>query len=156
MRKIVASFALLWAASSCAHASGESARAARKKSGLGVTVAYRIDGTPRLGHVTPVVLHFDGVSGPHGAVVQLSTDPGLSVQTRRELAVPAGKRTTVVALVSSDRKGLSYLHVAVTDGGDRSVTSILVQTEPAFAAMQPSGEPRRDPQGDGVVAMPAR
>jgi hypothetical protein len=34
-------------ASSYAHASGESAQAARKKSGSGVTVAYRIDGTPR-------------------------------------------------------------------------------------------------------------
>jgi hypothetical protein len=40
-------------ASSCAHASGESAQAARKKSGSGVTVAYRIDGTPRRANGPP-------------------------------------------------------------------------------------------------------
>ncbi|MCU1617814.1 MAG: hypothetical protein JWO98_5354 [Frankiales bacterium] len=153
----VASVALLLAAASLpAHASNATTLAPRKANDSGVTVTYRIDAKPQLGRVTPVVLQFDGVTDANGAAVRLSTDPGLSVQGDRTLALPAGKPTAATVLLVSDSEGLSYLHVFVTQGGGMSAISVPVQTGTAAAVMKSSGELKRNSSGDKIISMPAK
>lgn len=152
-----ASIAVLLAAASLpAQASDTATPAPRKSNGSGVSVTYSIGATPQLQRVTPVVLQFDGVTHANGAAVRLSTDPGLSIQGHRTLALPAGKKTAATVFLVSESEGLSYLHVFVTQGNGMSAISVPVQTGNTAAVMKPSGELKRNARGDKIISMPAR
>lgn len=152
-----ASIAVLLAAATLpAQASGITVQAPQKPNGSGVNMTYRIDATPHLGRVTPVVLKFDGVTDASGAAVRMSTDPGLSIQDARVLALPAGKQTSATVRVLSESEGLSYLHVFVTQGNNTSAISVPIQTGTARALMKPPGQLERNARGDQVISMPAK
>lgn len=152
-----ASIAVLLAAATLpAQASGITVQAPQKLNGSGVNVTYRIDATPHLGRVTPVVLKFDGVTDAGGASVRLSSDPGLSIRDPRVLALPAGKQTSATVFLLSESEGLSYLHLFVTQGSGMSAISVPIQTGTAKALMKPPGELERNARGDKVISMPAK
>lgn len=154
---VAASIAVLLAAASLpAQASGATTQAPRKPHDSGVGLTYRIDATPQLGRVTPVVLQFDSVTDVNGAAVRLSTDPGLSIQGNRTLALPAGKKTAATVFLVSESEGLSYLHVFITQGGGMSAISVPIQTGTTAALMKPSGELKQNARGDKIISMPAR
>jgi hypothetical protein len=144
---VAASIAVLLAAASLpAQASGATTQAPRKPHDSGVGLTYRIDATPQLGSVTDV----------NGAAVRLSTDPGLSIQGNRTLALPAGKKTAATVFLVSESEGLSYLHVFITQGGGMSAISVPIQTGTTAALMKPSGELKQNARGDKIISMPAR
>lgn len=147
---------VLASASLSAHGSGSTTLAPRKPNDSGVTLTYRIDATPQLGRVTPVVLQFDGVTSADGAAVRLSTDAGLAVQGATSLKVPSGKSTTATVLLVSESEGLSYLHVFMAQGGGMSAVSVPIQTGTTAAAMKSSGELKRNSRGDQIISMPAK
>lgn len=156
-RLAAASIAMLFAAASLsAQDSNATTLAPHKSNGSGVSVSYSIDATPQLQRVTPVVLQFDGVTHAEGAAVRLSTDPGLSIQGHRTLALPAGKKTAATVFVLSESEGLSYLHVFVTQGNGASAISVPIQTGSRATFMKPSGELKRNARGDKIISMPAR
>lgn len=156
-RVAAASIAVLLAAATlAAQASGTTTLAPRKPHDSGVGMTYRIDATPQLGRATPVVLQFDSVTDVDGAAVSFSTDPGLSIEGHRTLALPAGKKTVATVVLVSESEGLSYLHVFITQGGGMSAISVPIQTGTAAALMKPSGELKRNARGDKIISMPAR
>jgi post-segregation antitoxin (ccd killing protein) len=139
-----------------AHRAAPMATAARKPNDSGVTLQYRVDGTPQVGRGVPVVLQFDGVSDADGATVRLRADAGLNISGSDTLALPAGKRTSTTVTVVSDREGLAYLNVFITQGGATSAMSIPVQTGTAAPVMKSSGELKATPEGDHIISMPAK
>jgi hypothetical protein len=141
---------------SASHRAAPMTTAARKPNDSGVTVQYRVDATPQVGRGTPVVLQFDGVTGADGASVRLSADPGLTISGSDTLALPAGKRTTTTVTVVSDRDGLAYLNVFVTQGSAMSAISIPIQTGTAAPVMKSNGELKSTPDGENIISMPAK
>jgi hypothetical protein len=141
---------------SASHRAAPMMTAARKPNDSGVTVQYRVDATPQVGRGTPVVLQFDGVTGADGASVRLSADPGLTISGSDTLALPAGKRTTTTVTVVSDRDGLAYLNVFVTQGSAMSAISIPIQTGTAAPVMKSNGELKSTPDGENIISMPAK
>ena len=129
---------------------------ARKPNDSGVTLQFRLDAKPQVGRGTPVILQFDGVTDPDGATVQLSADAGLTVSGSDSLTLPAGKRTSATVTVVSDREGLAYLNVLITQKGALSAISIPIQTGTAAPVMKSSGELKSTPDGENIITMPAR
>jgi hypothetical protein len=130
--------------------------AARKPNDSGVVIQFRVEGTPQVGRPISVVLQFDGVSDPAGATARLTTDAGLTLTTSSSLALPAGQRTTATAMVTSDREGLAYLNVFVTQNGAMSIIAIPVQTGSAAPAMKAAGEMKSSAEGEKIISLPAK
>ena len=130
--------------------------AARKPNDSGVVIQYRVDGRAQIGRPVSVVLQFDGVSDPAGATARLTTDAGLTLTTSSSLALPAGQRTTATATVTSDREGLAYLNVFVTQNGAMSIVAIPVQTGSAVPAMKGAGEVKSSDEGEKIISLPAK
>jgi len=130
--------------------------AARKPNDSGVTLKFRLDATPQVGRGTPVVLQFSGVTDPEGATVRLSADDGLTVSGSDSLTLPTGKRTSATVTVVSEREGLAYLNVFITQKGAVSAISIPIQTGTAAPVMKPSGELKSTPDGEKIITMPAK
>lgn len=130
--------------------------APRKANDSGVTMTYSVGATPQSGLSTPVVLQFYGVTHAEGAAVQLSADPGLSIQGPLGFTLPPGKRTEVTVPVSSESEGRFYLNVFVNQGGGRSAISVPVQVGTTAALMKPSGVLQRNSRGEKIISMPAK
>ncbi|MBD9668539.1 hypothetical protein FB547_101642 [Variovorax beijingensis] len=130
--------------------------APQKPGGAGVKLEYRLDGAPKLGQATPVVLQFEGVTEAEGATVRLSADKGLALQGSSTLVLPAGKRTTATVLVVSETEGLAYLNVFIKQGGASSVVSVPIQTGTAAPTLKSSGEMKTTPGGDSIITMPVK
>jgi len=135
---------------------GPMTTAARKPNDSGVTLKFRLDATPQVGRGTPVVLQFSGVTDPEGATVRLSADDGLTVSGSDSLTLPTGKRTSVTVTVVSEREGLAYLNVFITQKGAVSAVSIPIQTGAAAPVMKSSGELKSTPDGENIITMPAK
>jgi len=129
--------------------------AVQKSNGAGVAVQYRVEGVPRAGSATSVVLQFDDVTDPQGASVRFTTDPGLTLRNGAPLTLPAGQRSTATLSVIGESDGLRYLNVFVTQGGASSAISIPIQTG-AAPLMKPQGDTQTTKEGDSIVTMPAK
>lgn len=130
--------------------------AMRKANDSGVTLQFRLDAVPQVGRAVPVVMQFDGVTDPAGASVRLSADAGLKISGSDELALPASKRSNATVTVVSEREGLAYLNVFITQKGATSAISIPIQTGTAEALRKSSGELATTPDGESIVTMPAK
>jgi hypothetical protein len=131
-----------------------------KPNGSGVTVRFRIDGSPRIGQPLSVTLNFDGVTDPAGATVNFTADAGLSLQTESlppgPIALPAGRSSDLVVQVVPSTDALAYLNVFTTQRGVTSATSVPVQVGNAAGAMKSSGELKQTPAGEKIISMPVR
>lgn len=128
-----------------------------KSNGSGVSVQYRVDGTPQAGSAVSVVLSFDGITDPAGASVRLTAEGGLSlVGAGGTQALPAGQTTTLTVQVVPGAEGVGYLHVFTTQRGATSATSVPVQVGKAASAMPASDTLKQTPDGDKIRAMPVK
>ena len=130
--------------------------AARKPNDAGVTIQYSVSGVAQIGRPVSISLQFDGVTDPDGATVRLSTDAGLTLATAASLALPAGQRTSATATVTSDREGLAYLNIFVTQNGALSVVAIPVQTGAAVPVLKGAGEMKSGSGGEKIISSPAK
>ncbi|MCR6480097.1 hypothetical protein NU688_28340 [Variovorax sp. ZS18.2.2] len=143
-------------AKSTSHREAPMTTAARKPNDSGVTLRFRLDAVPQVGRGTPVVLEFGGVSDPDGATVRFSADAGLTVSGSDTLALPRARRTSATVTVVSEREGLTYLNVFITQKGAMSAISIPIQTGTAVPVLKSSGELKSTPDGENIITMPAR
>ena len=141
---------------STVHREAPMTTAARKPNDSGVTLQFRLDAVPQLGRGTPVVLQFGGVTDPDGATVRFSADAGLTISGSDTLALPVARRTSATVTVVSEREGLAYLNVFITQKGATSAVSIPIQTGAAAPALKSSGELKSTPDGENIITMPAK
>ena len=130
--------------------------AGQKPGGTGVVGEFQLGAPPRPGQPTPVVLQFEGVTAPDGATVRLSPDPGLSLQGGTTLTLPPGSRSTATVLVVSEREGLAYLNLFVTQKGASSAISIPIQTGDSPPLLKSVGEQKATPDGERLIMLPAK
>ncbi|RZL87668.1 MAG: hypothetical protein EOP82_25640 [Variovorax sp.] len=128
-----------------------------KANGSGISVQYRVDGTPEAGRAVPVVLSFDGVTDPAGATLRLTADGGLTLGSEASTrTLPAGEATTVTVQVVPAATGVGYLNVFTAQHGATSVTSVPVRVGKAPSALPASGELKQTPDGDKILPMPVK
>ncbi|MBT2326400.1 hypothetical protein J7E62_29225 [Variovorax paradoxus] len=129
-----------------------------KTNGSGVSVQYRLDGTPQAGSAVSVVLSFDGITDPAGASFRLTTDGGLTLVggAGGTQPLPAGQTSTLTVQVVPGADGTGYLHVFTTQRGATSATSVPVQVGKAPSAMPASDALKQTPDGDKIRAMPVK
>lgn len=128
-----------------------------KSNGSGVSVQYRVEGTPQAGVAIPVVLSFDGITDPAGASVRLTAEGGLALSgAGGTQPLPAGQTTTLTVQVVPGAEGVGYLHVFTTQRGATSATSVPVQVGKAPSALPASGTLKQTPDGDKIHAMPVK
>ncbi|CAN7191195.1 hypothetical protein LJR290_000430 [Variovorax sp. LjRoot290] len=159
---VVASLAMGVSLQACADSKPERSApkmtaAPAKSNGSGVSVQYRVDGTPQAGSAVSVVLSFDGITDPAGASVRLTAEGGLSlVGAGGTQALPAGQATTLTVQVVPSAEGVGYLHVFTTQRGATSATSVPVQVGKAASAMPASDTLKQTPDGDKIRSMPVK
>jgi uncharacterized membrane protein len=102
------------------------------------------------------VLQFDGVTDPDGATVRFSTDAGLTLSGSRHPGAADGKRTTATVTVASEREGLAYLNVFITQNGAMSAISIPIQTGATAPSMKGAGEVKSSSEGEKIISSPAK
>ncbi|CAN7180878.1 hypothetical protein LJR084_000426 [Variovorax sp. LjRoot84] len=159
---VVASLAMGVSLQACADSKPERSApkmtaAPAKSNGSGVSVQYRVDGTPQAGSAVSVVLSFDGITDPAGASVRLTAEGGLSlVGAGGTQALPAGQATTLTVQVVPGAEGVGYLHVFTTQRGATSAISVPVQVGKAASAMPASDTLKQTPDGDKIRPMPVK
>jgi hypothetical protein len=131
-------------------------RTVRKPNGSGVDVQYSIEESARVGHATPVVIQFGGVTDPTGGSARFTADSGLTLSGADELRLPAGETTSVTLQATPTSEGIAYVNVFTTQNGVTSVTSIPLRAGTAAAKLRPGGELKKVPAGESVISMPAR
>jgi hypothetical protein len=128
-----------------------------KSNGSGVSIGYRLDGTPKAGAPLTVVLSFDGITDPAGATVRLVTDGGLALAGSSDstLALPGGGPSNATVDVVPGASGIGYLHVFTTQNGSTSVISVPVQVgqAPASLASPAGAAAKQTPSGDKILPM---
>jgi hypothetical protein len=125
-----------------------------KGSGAGVEVQYRVDGTPEVGRPVSVLLRFDGITDPAGAVVRLSAQGALSlVGGEDSRSLPPAQKTTWTVQVVPAAQGLGYLNVFTTQGGATSATSVPVPVGKQSAALPASENLKRSADGEKILPM---
>lgn len=127
-----------------------------KANGSGISVRYRLEGTPTPGQPTSITLTLAGVENPVGATVRFVADSGLTlVGSSTETPLNKGEPTTLtVDVVPGD--GIGYLHVFTSQNGVTGVTSIPVQTGKAALLAPANGELKQSPRGDKILTMPVK
>lgn len=159
---VVASLAMGASLQACADSKPERSgpkmtAAAAKSNGSGVSVQYRVDGTPQVGSAVSVVLSFDGITDSAGASARLTAEGGLSlIGAGGTQPLPAGETTTLTVQVVPSAEGIGYLHVFTTQRGATSATSVPVQVGKTPAALPASGTLKETPEGDKIRAMPVK
>ncbi|WP_260602470.1 hypothetical protein [Variovorax sp. MHTC-1] len=159
---VVASLAMGASLQACADSKPERSApkmsaAPAKSNGSGVSVQYRVDGTPQAGVALPIVLSFDGITDPAGASVRLTAEGGLSLSgAGGTQPLPAGQTTTLTVQVVPGAEGVGYLHVFTTQRGATSATSVPVQVGKVPSALPASGTLKQTPDGDKIHAMPVK
>jgi len=135
-------------------------RAPQKPNGSGVDVRYRVEGKPSIGSPTRVEIELRGVTDANGALVRLTADAALRVDSGEALmSVPAGRVNTLTVTVVPQGQGLAYLNVFITQGGATSSISIPIQTGAVDAGASSKSAPGRLkdlPSGDKILSMPVK
>lgn len=125
-----------------------------KGNGSGVIVRYRVDGTPQPGAAVPVVLSFDGVTDPAGALLRFQTEGGLSLgSAAQSRTLPAGAATTLTIEVTPSAAGTAYLHVFTTQYGAASAISIPVQVGKAPSELPEAQGLKQGPNGEKIRSL---
>lgn len=144
------------AATTAAKGGGALVQSPEKSSGSGITVRYRLDGTPAAGRPTRVVLVLAGVTDADQASVRLAADPDLELQGDSGPArLAPGGPTTIELTVTPRSDGLRYLNIFTTQHGITSATAVPIQAGEAAPA-RPSGKLQGDPKGDKLITLPVK
>lgn len=125
-----------------------------KKSGSGVAMAYRIEGTPAVG--SPLTIRITMASNADSQVT-LRAEEGLALSNPSQVltalaGVPAEYTVTVVPLA----EGRFYLNLFSLAAGRGSASSVAVQVGKGVAQLKPSGTVQVLPSGERVISVPAQ
>lgn len=148
---------LAWASAGATPVAGKAmTQAAKKPSGSGIDVSYRLEGEPTTGRATRVVVVLSGVTDPE-ASVRFAADPELQLEGAGSAParLETGRATTFNLTVVPQSDGLRYLNVFTTQHGIGSSTSIPVQTG-ALPAAKSGDKLQSTPQGDKIRSMPVK
>lgn len=153
--------ALCAAALNTLAASGATAQAAPgyvalplKKSGSGVEMAYRIEGTPAPG--IPFIVHLTTSSRTDAQLV-VRGDEGLVITNAGSaLLSAAGQVTQHRVEVTPQAQGRLYVYVESSANGRGSSNAIAVQVGKSEVQRKPSGNLQSMPGGERVISVPAR
>jgi len=128
-----------------------------KPNGSGIGVSYRIEGLPRAGQATTVIVVLDRITDPDGALVRFTADPDLALRNAPAGPAPltAGQTATFELTVVPAADGLRYLNVFTTQNGVTGSTSIPVQAGNP-SRKQGAGTLKHTPEGDAILSMPVK
>jgi hypothetical protein len=125
-----------------------------KKSGSGVAMAYRIEGTPTVG--SPLTIRITMASSADSQVT-LRAEEGLTLSNPNQVltalaGVPAEHTVIVVPLA----EGRFYLNLFSLAAGRGSASSVAVQVGKGAAQLKPEGTVQVLPSGERVISVPAQ
>lgn len=126
-----------------------------KKAGAGITVSYRVEGTPRAGVPTYVTLRFSGVHAAD-ATARFDSPDGISIERVGPLALVADATTETRVAVTAATDGYYFLNVLTAQGGRTSVIAVPIKVGNVERKLAKHGEVRQTPGGEPVVVLPAR
>jgi hypothetical protein len=124
-----------------------------KANGSGVSVAYRIEGTPLVG--SPVVIRLQ-VSSRADANLVFRSNEGLSLITPEVIDAPAGANAEYTVTVVPEAEGRFYLNVFSIANGRPSASAIAVQVGNKAVQFKPSGRVMESPSGERVISVPVK
>lgn len=129
--------------------------ASMKANNAGIAMRWKVEAPVRPGSPSTVLLQFDGVTDPQGAVVRLQPDEGLGMgDAPASFGLAAGESASRSIALWHASAGLRYLHLFATQNGVTSVMSVPVPIGSAPLALLPSAPPHKAFDGERVVAMP--
>lgn len=123
-----------------------------KKSGSGVGMSYRIEGTPTVG--SPLTIRIQ-LSSRVDAQATLRTDAGLQLVSEPVLSTPAGAPSEHVVTVVPQAEGRFYLSVFTSAQSRASASAIAVQVGKGAAQLESAGKAQVTPAGERVKSMPS-
>jgi hypothetical protein len=123
-----------------------------KKSGSGVGLAFRIEGTPTVG--VPLTIHIQ-LSSRVDAQATLRTDTGLQLLSDPVLNTPAGAPSEHVVTVVPQAEGRFYLSVFTSAQSRASASAIAVQVGKGAVQLESAGKAQVTPSGERVKSMPS-
>jgi hypothetical protein len=124
-----------------------------KANGSGVTVAYRIEGTPAVG--SPVTIRLQ-VSSSADAQLVFRSNEGLSLITPDLIETPAGANTEYTVSVVPAAEGRFYLNVFSIANGRPSASAIAVQVGNKTVQLKPAGKVMESSSGERVISVPVK
>lgn len=123
-----------------------------QKSGSGVSLAYRIDGTPDVG--SPLTIWIQ-MSSTTDAQVVLRAPQGLTLmQAGQVLESYAGQVAEHSVTVVPDVLGRHYISVFSFANGRPSATSIPVQVGRGTVELKSGGTVKVTPSGERIISVP--
>jgi hypothetical protein len=153
---VIASVSLDTAAARAAVAPGAQGYTALplKKSGSGVEMSYRIEGTPVPG--SPLIVRLT-TSSRTDAQITLRGGEGLVVTNAGSVLVSAaGQVMQHLVQVTPQTQGRFYLYVESSANGRGSSNAIAVQVGKSDVQRKPSGNVQSMPNGERVISVPAK
>jgi len=124
------------------------------KPGSGVTVRYRVEGTPTANAPITVSLQLAGVRAAD-AKVSVNASEGAVVDSTRAIALSPGATHNLQVRVTPSADGYYYLHVRTEQGGRSTVTSVPIQVGKTGPKLAKEGTLKTMPTGERVVSLPA-
>lgn len=125
-----------------------------KKSGSGVEMSFRIEGTPTPG--SPLIIHLT-TSSRTDAQIRLRGDDGLVVTNAGSVLTSAAGQVAQHRIeVTPQAQGRLYLYVESSANGRGSSNAIAVQVGKSQVLRKPSGSVQSMPGGERVISVPAR
>ncbi len=123
-----------------------------QKSGSGVSLAYRIDGTPSLGSPLTILIQ---MSSTADAQLVLRAPQGLRLlQADQLLQSYAGQVAEHSVTVVPDVQGRHYISVFSFAHGRPSATSIPVQVGRGTVELKSGGTVKVTPSGERIISVP--
>jgi hypothetical protein len=125
-----------------------------KKGGSGVGMAYRIEGTPKVG--SPLTIRVT-MGSSADAQVTLRAGEGLVLNRPDQVLTSlAGQSAEYTITVVPQSEGRFYLNMFSVAAGRGSATSIPVQVGKGTVQLKPSGNVQVMPSGERVISVPAQ
>jgi hypothetical protein len=124
-----------------------------KTNGSGVSVAYRIEGTPVVGN--PVTIRLQ-VSSSADAQLAFRSNEGLSLITPDLIEAPAGANSEYTVTVVPAAEGRFYLNVFSIANGRPSASAIAVQVGNKAVQFKPAGKVMESSSGERVISVPVK
>jgi hypothetical protein len=123
-----------------------------QKSGSGVSLAYRVEGTPSVGSPITIVIQ---MSSSSDAMVFLRAGEGLTLANPgQQLQSLAGAVAEHSITVVPNAQGRYYLSVFSVANGRPSAASIPVSVGHGLAQLKPSGTVQVTPSGERIISVP--
>ena len=125
-----------------------------KKSGSGVEISYRIEGTPTPGSSLAIQLT---TSSQADAQIKLRGGEGLVMNGSNSVLMSAAGQVTQHRIeVTPQVQGRLYLYLESTANGRGGASAIAVQVGKTEVQRKPSGNVQSMPNGERIISVPAK